>query len=306
MSPVKEWSMRALGILHYFFMFFAITGLLLIGYSYINIVDETIFMVAGSALTGLSLVIWFAVLWKTYGIAAKGRQVVPSFLNLIKMIHWLPELLKHAGAGRNCKGVDRPLSSAVILLFILLPLSIALLPFAATSVLMALLMGMWRLARQWKKALPTTESMDSGPPQVSPAMKSAGSFRATLETLGNLIFLMLVAFLVTVAFNVFYIMPYEGYRSRVQKISLETQLTNANGAAFEYLRKHPGQKVNSAGQLSEGGWRETPRVRFVAADMSEKGGTIALKYVAPSRFRHEMATGIIISDGKISRVVFKP
>lgn len=298
--------MRSMHVLSTFFILSAIAGMLLIGYSYISISDETIAMFAGSASIGVSFLFWFAALWKTGKIAAKNRQVSLNPLNIFQMIYRLPYLLDHISAGQKAKGIDPSLSYAVIVQFFLLPVSMVLLPFTSTTVLLALLLGMYRLSRQWKKAVKALELPTESRPASARATTSRSSYRLPFETLGTVTLHILIAFLLAAAFSTFYLVPFEGYRHKVQKISLEEQLSNAYGAASSYLQKHPDGKVTTIGQLAEGGWHETGRIRFVRSDLSEKGGTIILKYAYSPRSRHEPEMGKIISDGKTARMEILP
>ncbi len=298
--------MRALQILSILFTLSAVAGMLLIGYSYISIAGESISLAAGSAFMIMALLFWFAALRESAKSVAKNRQITLGALNPIQVMCRLPALLQPMNAGGKVKGVDRSLPYAVIFLFILLPVSMLVLPSTATTVLLALVLGMSRLLRQLKKGVATLEpqAADRDASTREPCVHL--SCRTLFEALGNIMLLGLIAFLLAVAFNALYVVPFEGYRARIEKRALEDQLSRAYGAAASYLRTHPGMKVATMAQLGEGGWRETFRVRFVQSDLSEKGGTITLEYAGSPRSRHEPVTGRIVSDGQTVRIEMLP
>jgi hypothetical protein len=81
-----------------------------------------------------------------------------------------------------------------------------------------------------------------------------------------------------VMIGAFFVVPFSGYNARHFGKQLEADLRSAYTHANAYLSEHPQERIDQEEQLRTEGWKPSPEVSFVSADLTAKGGGIVLKH----------------------------
>lgn len=286
--------MTSLTTLHTLFVLLAGSGMLLVGVSSITLSAWTTAMGGAVLLLLAAILLWVYALRQVCGIATQMQERPLSVALLVRLYFVLPELLNQALAGRSAKRVDRALPYSLIVFFVMLLAATGIAPYLVPLVLLSILLVMLRQLHQWRRAISQLNQETS----AVPAAKVRKQLPITLELLGCVLLNLLLAGIVVVLFNAFFVVPFEGRISRAQQKLVEIELKQAMEKGSAYLADHASQRITTPQQLAVLGWQETGRIRLVQIDLSAKGGIITMQYTQRAGSRRKPVTVKSVYDGE--------
>lgn len=295
--------MRSLVTLHTLFVLLAGSGMVLMGVSYITLTAWTAAMVGAVLLLVAAIMLWLYALRQVCGVATQTQDRPLSAALLVRLYFVLPELLNQALAGRSVKRVDRALPFSLIVFSVMLLAAVVIAPYLVPLVLLSTLLVMLRQLHQWRWAVSHLN-------QAASATLAAGTERkqlpVSLELFGCVLLNLLLAGIVVVLFNAFFVVPFEGRISRAQQKLVEIELKQAMELGSAYLADHADQRITTPQQLAALGWQETDRIRLVQVDLTAKGGSITMQYTQRTGSRREPVTVKTVYDGETVRMERMP
>jgi len=284
--------------LHTLFVLLAGSGMLLLGVSYITLTAWVTVMVGAVLLLVAAFLLWLYALRQVCGIVTQTQERPLSGALLARLYFVLPELLNQTLAGRSSKQVDRTLPFSLVVFFIMLLAATVIAPHLVPLVLLSLLLVMLRQLHQWRWAV---TQLGQEPSEV-PAGRGRKQLPVSLELLGCVLLNLLLAGIVVVLFNTFFVVPFYERISRAQQKLVEIALKQAMEKGSAYLAEHASQRITTPQQLAALGWQETGRIRLVQVDMSAKSGFITMQYVQHIGSRRQSVTVKTVYDGESVRM----
>lgn len=271
----------------------------LVGVSYITLTAWTTVMVGALLLLVAAMSLWLYALKQVCGVATQMQDRPLSTSLLLRLYFVLPELLNQSLAGRSAKTVDRALPFSLVVFFVMLLGTVFSASYLVPTVLLAILLVMLRQLHQWRRAV---SQLALEPHAVPDNGANRKQLSITLELLGSVLLNLLLAGIVVVLFNAFFVVPFEGRISRAQQKLVELELRRAMELGSVYLAEHATQRITTRQQLAELGWQDTGSIRLLQVDLSSEGGFITMQYAQRVGSRREPITVKTVCDGESFRM----